>query len=107
MLFLHSAFNIHPHAGAFVIAAGALLGVCAGLLWTAQGSLMLAYPTGPSDVTPEVLSNFANDLVCMIESQKGMFIAIFWGIFNLGGVVGAAVAVGQNFHSKASLELIS
>jgi len=72
------AMNIHSHAGGFVIAAGAILGICAGLLWTAQGSLMLAYPT---------------------ESQKGRYIAIFWSIFNLGGVVGASVSLGQNFHS--------
>lgn len=73
--------NIHPNAGGFVIGAGAVLGLCAGLLWTAQGSLMMAYPT---------------------ENQKGKYIAIFWGIFNLGGVVGSAVALGQNFHSKAN-----
>lgn len=62
-----------------MIVAGAILGICAGLLWTAQGSLMLAYPT---------------------ENQKGLFIGIFWSIFNLGGVVGAAVSLGQNFHSE-------
>ena len=73
-----SAMNIHPNAGGFVIAAGAILGICAGLLWTAQGSLMLAYPT---------------------ENQKGRFISIFWSIFNLGAVVGASVAVGTNFNS--------
>jgi len=72
------AVNIHPNAGGFVIAAGAILGICAGLLWTAQGCLMLAYPT---------------------EYQKGKFIGIFWSVFNLGGVVGAAVSLGQNFHS--------
>ncbi|CCM06482.1 uncharacterized protein FIBRA_08751 [Fibroporia radiculosa] len=75
------AVNIHPNAGGFVIAAGAILGVCAGMLWTAQGSLMLAYPT---------------------EGQKGIFIGIFWTIFNLGGVVGASVSLGQNFHSEAN-----
>lgn len=79
-----SAINIHPHASAFVIVAGAILGVCAGLLWTAQGSLMLAYPT---------------------ENQKGLFIGIFWSIFNLGGVVGAAVSLGQNFHSEVCILL--
>ncbi|KAF8961018.1 major facilitator superfamily domain-containing protein [Flammula alnicola] len=73
------AMNIHPHAGAFVVAAGAILGICAGLLWTAQGSLMLAYAT---------------------EGQKGKFIGIFWAIFNLGAVVGASVSLGQNFHSQ-------
>ncbi|OCH94209.1 MFS general substrate transporter [Obba rivulosa] len=75
------ALNIHPNAGTFVIAAGAVLGICAGLLWTAQGSLMLAYPT---------------------ESEKGIFIAIFWSVFNLGGVVGAAVSFGENFHNQVS-----
>ncbi|GBE78584.1 UNC93-like protein [Sparassis crispa] len=71
--------NIHHNAGGFVIAAGAILGICAGLLWTAQGCLMLAYP---------------------VESQKGKFIGIFWSVFNLGGVVGASVSLGQNFHSE-------
>jgi MFS family permease len=75
------AVNIHPRAGPFVIASGAILGICAGLLWTAQGSLMLAYPT---------------------EGQKGKFIGIFWGIFNLGAVVGASVSLGQNFHSTTN-----
>lgn len=71
--------NIHENAGGFVIAAGAILGACAGLLWTAQGSLMLAYPT---------------------EDQKGKSIGIFWAIFNLGGVVGAAVSLARNFDSE-------
>ena len=52
------------------------------MLWTAQGSLMLAYPT---------------------ENNKGKFIAIFWSIFNLGGVVGAAVSLGQNYDSSVSV----
>ncbi|EJT99003.1 MFS general substrate transporter [Dacryopinax primogenitus] len=71
------ASNLHPLTKGidnFSIAAGAILGICAGLLWTAQGSLMLAYPT---------------------ESQKGRFIGIFWIVFNLGGVIGSAVAFGQ------------
>ena len=33
------------------------------------------------------------------EGQKGKFIAVFWAIFNMGAVVGAAVSFGQNFHS--------
>ncbi|GAW02736.1 duf895 domain membrane protein [Lentinula edodes] len=74
------SLNIHPHSGAFVVAAGAILGICAGLLWAAQGSLMLAYPT---------------------EAEKGKYIAIFWAIFNLGGVVGSAVALGTNFNNTA------
>ncbi|KZO99654.1 MFS general substrate transporter [Calocera viscosa TUFC12733] len=78
------ASNLHPYATGidnFSIATGAVLGVCAGLLWTAQGSLMLAYPT---------------------ESQKGRFIGIFWIVFNLGGVIGSAIAFGQNFNSTTN-----
>ncbi|KAJ6460310.1 MFS general substrate transporter [Mycena sanguinolenta] len=82
------AINLHPGATGsgtnsvkdFAIAAGAILGVCAGLLWTAQGSLMLAYPT---------------------EANKAKYIATFWAIFNLGGVVGAAAAFGQNYNATA------
>ncbi|KAG1890072.1 MFS general substrate transporter [Suillus subluteus] len=73
--------NIHPDAGAFVIAAGVILGICAALLWTAQGSLMMAYPT---------------------EAQKGMFISIFWTIFSLGGIMGSAVAFGTSFKNTVS-----
>ncbi|KAF9526416.1 major facilitator superfamily domain-containing protein [Crepidotus variabilis] len=75
------AMNIHPHAGAFVIAAGAILGICAGLLWTAQGSLMLSYPT---------------------EIQKGRFISIFWTIFNLGAVIGSSVSLAINFGNTGN-----
>ncbi|KAK0245303.1 MFS general substrate transporter [Armillaria nabsnona] len=75
------AINIHSEAGGFVAAAGAILGMCASLLWTAQGSLMMAYPT---------------------ETQKGKFIGIFWSIFNLGGAPGASVAAGRNWKSAAN-----
>lgn len=33
------------------------------------------------------------------EAEKGKYIAIFWAIFNLGGVVGSAVALGTNFNN--------
>jgi len=36
------------------------------------------------------------------ETQKGLFIGVFWSIFNMGAVVGASVSLGQNFHSKAN-----
>ncbi|KAH7907552.1 MFS general substrate transporter [Hygrophoropsis aurantiaca] len=75
------ATNINTGAGTFVVVAGAILGVCASLLWTAQGAIMMAYPT---------------------EAQKGLYIGIFWAIFNLGGVVGSAVAFGANFHSESN-----
>lgn len=32
------------------------------------------------------------------EKTKGRYIALFWAVFNLGAVVGAAIPLGQNFH---------
>lgn len=54
----------------FVIFAGALLGLCAGILWSAQGAVMLAYPP---------------------EQYKGRYVAAFWIIFNMGAVIGSLV----------------
>jgi MFS family permease len=61
----------HNQNAAFLIFAGALLGVCAGCLWCAQGTVMMSYPD---------------------EQSKGKFISWFWIIFNLGGVIGSLVS---------------
>ena len=74
------SYNHNQNAG-FLIFAGALLGLCAGLLWTAQGAVMLSYPP---------------------ERSKGRYIAVFWMIFNLGAVIGGLVPLGQNLHSKGN-----
>lgn len=60
----------HNENFGYPIFAGALLGACAGLLWTAQGAIMMAYPP---------------------EQSKGRYISWFWMIFNLGGVIGGMV----------------
>lgn len=60
----------HNKNDPFVIFAGAVLGVCAGLLWAAQGAIMMSYPS---------------------EASKGKYIAAFWMIFNLGAVIGSLV----------------
>ena len=60
------SYNHNANEG-FVIFAGALLGVCAGMLWAAQGAIMMSYPT---------------------EESKGKYISWFWMIFNLGAVIG-------------------
>lgn len=62
-------YDYTQNAG-FCIFAGALLGVCAGLLWCAQGTIMMSYPP---------------------EDSKGRYISWFWMIFNLGAVIGALV----------------
>lgn len=66
-------YNHTANAG-FLIFSGVLLGTSAGLLWCAQGTVMMAYPT---------------------EGQKGRFISWFWMIFNLGAVIGALIPVSS------------
>ena len=70
----------HASVEAFNIVAGVLLGICAALLWTAQGTIMVSYPT---------------------EDQKGRYISYFWIIFNLGAVIGSLIPLGQNINSVA------
>ncbi|KAF9130741.1 hypothetical protein BGW39_002742 [Mortierella sp. 14UC] len=54
----------------FVVLASCLLGVGAGWLWCAQGAVMMGYPD---------------------EGDKGKYFAIFWAIFNCGGVIGNVI----------------
>ena len=61
----------HTRNLGFTTFAGALLGVCAGLLWCAQGAIMMSYPP---------------------EESKGRYISWFWMIFNLGAVIGSLVS---------------
>lgn len=68
----------HTSNMGYVIFAGAFLGLCAGLLWTAQGAIMMAYPP---------------------EESKGRYISFFWIIFNFGAVIGALIPLGQNMHN--------
>ncbi|KAM0786137.1 hypothetical protein ACM66B_006946 [Microbotryomycetes sp. NB124-2] len=74
------SYNINS-SGAFVVAAGAILGVCAGLLWTGQGALTLAYAT---------------------ESTKGRATALVWIIFNLGATIGNATMLGLTYDSTSN-----
>ena len=69
----------HNQNDGFVIFAGAFLGFCAGLLWTAQGTIMMSYPP---------------------EDRKGHYISWFWIIFNLGAVIGSLIPLGQNIEKK-------
>ncbi|KAI8320590.1 MFS general substrate transporter, partial [Martensiomyces pterosporus] len=80
---LYSASYIylnHKADGSFTIAAGALLGIGAGILWAAQGMIMVSYPR---------------------EEEKAKYIAIFWIIFNMGGMLGGIIPFGMNYNSTA------
>ncbi|KAI0826328.1 MFS general substrate transporter [Irpex lacteus] len=69
----------------FVIFAGAILGITAALLWSAQGAIMMSYP---------------------LEKDKGKAFGIFWAIFQLGSFIGAVIALAINIHS-GSLNAVS
>ncbi|KAL3460748.1 major facilitator superfamily domain-containing protein [Aspergillus heterothallicus] len=62
----------------FLILAGAILGVSAALFWAAQGAIMMAYP---------------------LEKDKGRAFSLAWTIFQLGALVGAAIALGIQANS--------
>ena len=66
----------------YCVFAGFLLGCCAGILWSAQGVIMLSYPP---------------------ENKKGRYIAVFWIIFNLGGVIGSLVSTEHGVHPTTRL----
>ncbi|CAN6564638.1 unnamed protein product [Malus baccata var. baccata] len=69
-------YNHHKHQ-AFAIVAGAILGIGAGLLWVGQGAIMTSYPP---------------------PNRKGSYIALFWSIFNMGGVIGGLIPFVLNYH---------
>ncbi|KAI1628089.1 major facilitator superfamily domain-containing protein [Exophiala viscosa] len=62
----------------FLILAGGILGFTAALLWAAQGAIMMSYP---------------------LEKDKGRSFSLFWSIFQLGTLVGSAIALGIEAHS--------
>ncbi|GAB7363435.1 hypothetical protein MBLNU230_g3710t1 [Neophaeotheca triangularis] len=71
------SYNINQNFG-FVVFSGFFLGCCAGVFWSAQGAIMMSYPP---------------------EGAKGRYIAVFWVNFNMGGVIGSLVPLGQNINT--------
>lgn len=67
------------HTRWFLIFAGGVLGVSAALFWAAQGAIMMSYP---------------------LEKDKGRAFTIFWSIFQMGTLIGSAIALGISFDSK-------
>lgn len=61
----------HTQNFGYIVFAGFVLGCCAGILWSAQGAIMMSYPP---------------------EKLKGRYISWFWIIFNLGAVIGSLVS---------------
>ncbi|KAL2838270.1 major facilitator superfamily domain-containing protein [Aspergillus pseudoustus] len=66
--------------GAFVIAAGALLGIGAAFFWVAQGTIMVTYST---------------------DRTRGRAIGLFWVTFNLGATIGSLISFRLNYTSQS------
>ncbi|PNY26827.1 Uncharacterized protein TCAP_03236 [Tolypocladium capitatum] len=82
-IYLGALWNFQLHGTRwFFIFAGGVLGVSAALFWAAQGSIMMAYP---------------------MEKDKGRSFAVFWVIFQMGTLIGAAIALGIEFHSTSAV----
>lgn len=62
----------------FVIFGGCWCGLSAAFLWTAEGTAITAFAS---------------------EEKKGLYVSIFWTIFQCGVVMGAAIPVGQNWNA--------
>lgn len=77
-----SSYLCFNHTGnlEYVVFSGLLLGCCAGILWSAQGAIMMSYPP---------------------EKLKGRYISWFWIIFNLGAVIGSVVSCHDPFPSPS------
>ncbi|KAF9349288.1 hypothetical protein BGX26_012383 [Mortierella sp. AD094] len=71
----------HIQSMTFVYVASVFLGLGAGWLWTAQGAIMMGYPE---------------------EGDKGRYFSVFWGIFNLGAVIGNFIPVGLAWNDPNS-----
>lgn len=75
------AYN-HIQSSAFVIATSAILGLGATFFWVAQGSVMTGEP---------------------LASEKGKMVAVFWFVFNMGGVIGSFISMGINWNGEGSV----
>ncbi|OCH83821.1 MFS general substrate transporter [Obba rivulosa] len=62
----------------FLIFAGAILGITAAMLWSAQGCIMMSYP---------------------LEKDKGKAFAIFWAIYQFGSFIGSVIALAINIRT--------
>ncbi|KIX01102.1 uncharacterized protein Z518_10168 [Rhinocladiella mackenziei CBS 650.93] len=68
----------HTQNSGFVLFAGAACGFSAAFLWTAEGTMLMSYPT---------------------EDQKGRYISLFWTIWSMGAVIGSIVPTAQNWSN--------
>lgn len=78
------SYNHNKNYG-FTVFAGFFLGICAAMLWTAQGTVMISYPR---------------------EQSKGRYISWFWMIFNMGAVIGSLASTPTASSRRRSIRRI-
>ncbi|KAK5229295.1 hypothetical protein LTR47_007897 [Exophiala xenobiotica] len=71
----------HTSNDGFVLFAGAACGFSAAFLWTAEGTMLMSYPT---------------------EDQKGRYISLFWTIWSMGAVIGSIIPTAQNWSNTSA-----
>ncbi|OWZ72512.1 hypothetical protein AYX14_01977 [Cryptococcus neoformans] len=64
----------------WLIVSGAIVGAGAGLIWAAQGAIMMSYP---------------------LEKDKGRSFSMFWAINNCGSLMGGLIALGIDISQGA------
>jgi hypothetical protein len=81
LAFWNAVANPTQFAQGLAVASGAVLGIGAAIMWTAQGTVMMSYPS---------------------EENKGKYIAIFWTIFNAGPVLGNILTTAINWDNPST-----
>ncbi|XP_020084010.1 UNC93-like protein 1 [Ananas comosus] len=74
-------YNHHPGRQLFTVVSGGVLGAGAGLLWSAQGAVVTSSPP---------------------PRLKASYFALFWAIFNTGGVLGGLLPFLINYSRPAT-----
>lgn len=74
-----------PQLNWLFVLSGAILGIGAALLWTGSSVVVSYAPDG----------------------KRGKYIATFWGIFNIGGMLGGFIQFAMNFNQDRSADAAS
>ena len=71
-----------------VVLGGAILGVGASALWTAQGRLILQYAARAEELDKQLESNESGNA----KGKAGILMSIFWSIFQCSSLIGGSIS---------------
>ena len=75
-----------------VVMGGAVLGVGASTLWTAQGRLILQYASRAEELELEASKQMSNGGNSKPKTQTGKLMGLFWAIFQCSALVGGSIS---------------